>query len=372
MKLALLSFHNAANYGASLQAYALQRFLTDKGYDCEYINYVNQSRAHEYSMLWHIYDSLSHGRLGAMIAYTLGLPFMELRKFRFKKFYKAHLHTTNKIYHNSAEASELNGLYDRFIVGSDQVWNPVCNGYDFAFLLDFVKDSRKKISYSPSFGMSSIEEGLKETYRSNLSNFHTLGVRESVGRLIIKNLTGRDATVAIDPVMLLTKDQWLSIAAPKKREEKYIFSYTNRDSQIADFFKTGYKIGGYKHYVLSRYTRPQDFFSKSVRVKYCMSPQTFVSVIANAEMVISASFHCVAMSIILNRPFVAILVGESGKDERLLNLLRLLNLENRILTSEMDEGMIKAPINWEEINNKIENLKSESAKFLLNAIGEEK
>lgn len=370
MKLGLLTFHTAANYGAALQAYALQEFLEGKGYDAEYINYVNESRAHEYSMTWHIWDSLRRGQLSSAVAYTLGSPFLTLRKFRFNKFYKKYLRKTEKVYHTSAEAASLNGAYDCFIVGSDQVWNPVCNGYDCAFLLDFVNDGRKKISYSPSFGMETVPDELKNDYQNNLSDFGTLGVREIAGREIVKELTGREAMVNIDPVMLLTKEQWLGILPQKESKERFIFSYTNRDSQVADFFKTGYKLEGRKHYVLSRYTKPQDFVSSIVRVKYCMSPQEFVWVIANAELVVSASFHCVAMAILLNRPFVAVLTGDKGKDERIVNLLRTTGLIDRVLTSESNEESINAPIEWETVNRRIEEARKFSAKYLLTAINE--
>ena len=137
MKLGLLTFHTAANYGAALQAYAFEKFLTDKGYDCEYINYVNASRAHEYSMSWHIYDCLRRGKLASAVAYLVGSPFMTLRKMRFDRFYKKNLRQTEKVYRNSKEAEELNDKYDFFVIGSDQVWNPICNGDDAAFLLDF-------------------------------------------------------------------------------------------------------------------------------------------------------------------------------------------------------------------------------------------
>lgn len=370
MRIALLSFHNAANYGASLQAYALQKFLSDEGYDCEYLNYVNASRAHEYSMSWHIWDSLRRGKLGAAVAYTLGSPFLSLRKFRFNKFYKKYLRKTERVYRTSKEATSTNVEYDRFIVGSDQVWNPACNGDDYAFLLDFVEDSRKKISYSSSFGVASIDDSHQERYRKNLSSFYSLAVRESIGSEIIKELTGRDALVVLDPVMLLTKEQWLQLVPTGERREKFLFSYTNRDSQIADFFRTGYKLNGKKHYVLSRYTRPQDFISPVVRVKYCMSPQEFVSVIANAELVVSASFHCLAMSIMLNKPFVAILTGDKGKDERPLNLLRSLGLEDRILTPGMMVADIEKTIDWFTVNNKIDALRKSSIEYLNKAINE--
>lgn len=364
MKLALLTFHNAANYGAALQAYALQRFLSDSGYDCEYINYINQSRAHEYSMSWHIYDCLKRGKVTSAAAYLAGSPFMELRKLRFKKFYKQYLRTTSIVYHNSKEAEVLNDIYDKFIVGSDQVWNPVCNGYDSAFLLDFVKDNKKKVSYSPSFGVSEITDELKEDYRKNLSDFYALGVREQKGKELVKSLTGREAFVAIDPVMLLSKEQWLEVSEKNKKKEHYIFSYTNRDIQIADFFRTGYKLNGRKHYILSRYTRPKDFIDPSTRVKYCMSPQEFVTVIANADLVVTASFHCVAMSMLLNRPFMAVLTGDSGKDERIVNLLKATRLSDRILTNRTTKEMVNETIDWDMVNSRLEVAREMSVNYL--------
>ena len=368
MKLGLLTFHNAANYGASLQAYALQKFLSDKGYYCEYINYVNASRAHEYSMLWHIWDSLRRRQLKSAVAYILGSPFLTLRKIRFNKFYKQYLHKTEKVYHNSTEATSLNESFDRFIVGSDQVWNPTCNGYDCAFLLDFVMEKSKKISYSPSFGVAAVPKVLEADYRKYLFEFGFLGVREMAGKSIVKELTGREATVNIDPVMLISKEQWMSILPKKKHKERFIFFYTNCNNQIADFFKTGYHLEGRKQYVLSRYTRPQDFLNPAVRVKYCMSPQEFVWVILNAELVISASFHCIAMAILLNRPFITILTGDKGKDERIVNLLKMTGLTGRILSEKTNRQMIEAPIQWEFVNDLIIKKREQSADYLFNAI----
>lgn len=365
MKLGLLTFHTAANYGAALQAYAFEKFLRDKGYDCEYINYVNASRAHEYSMSWHIYDCLKRGKFTSAAAYLAGSPFMKLRKMRFDKFYKRYLRQTEKVYHSSKEAEVLNDQYDYFIVGSDQVWNPVCNGDDAAFLLDFVKDSKKRISYSPSFGMTEVDDAHIRVFSDNLKKFAHIGVRETVGQKIVQELTGREATLCLDPVLLLTKEQWNDIMPKKRTSERFIFSYTNRDSQTRDFFKTGYILNGRKHYVLSRYTKPNDFINSQVRVKYCMSPQEFLWVVNNAEMVVSASFHCIAMSIILNRQFVAITTGDEGKDERLLNLLRTLGLQDRVLKEGMTAEDVNAPIDYKVVNERIEQMKKQSMDYIL-------
>lgn len=370
MKIALLSFHNAANYGAALQAYALQQAIEQMGHDCEYIDYLNHERRNHYSLSYLFWDALKKGKFADAAKYIAGAPFLLTRKMRFNKFYKSYLHVTKETYRNTQEAAALNPYYDRFIVGSDQVWNPDNNGDDAAFLLDFVEDDKKKISYSSSFGIASIDEGHRDVFKKNLKKFKALAVRESIGRDIIMDLTGREAQVVLDPVMLLSKDQWMSIVSNRVKREEYIFSYTNRDSQIADFFKTGYKLYGKKHYVLSRYTRPQDFMSRIVRVKYWMSPQEFVSVIANAELVVSASFHCLAMSIILNRPFIAILTGDKGKDERPLNILRALNLESRILKPNMTPSDILSPIDWKSVNGRVEELKKESLEYLIKSIGD--
>lgn len=368
MKLGLLTFHTAANYGAALQAYAFEKFLTDKGYDCEYINYVNASRAHEYSMTWHIWDSLKHGKLTSAAAYMAGSPFMTLRKMRFDRFYRKNLRQTEKVYRNSKEAEELNDKYDFFVIGSDQVWNPVCNGDDSAFLLDFVKDGRKRISYSPSFGMTEVDGAHKVVYSDNLKKFAHIGVREVVGQQIVKELTGKDATLVLDPVLLLTKEQWGEVTPIKERKDSFIFSYTNRDTQMEDFLRTGYQIGDRKHYVLSRYTKPGDFFNSGVRVKYYMSPEEFLWVINNADLVVSASFHCIAMSIILNKQFVAIITGDEGKDERLLSMLHALGLGDRILKEGMTCEDVNLPINYESVNQRIEEMKKQSVNYLMNAL----
>ena len=368
MKIALLSFHNAANYGAALQAYALQQALEQMGHDCEYINYLNDERRNHYSLSFLIRDALKKRDIKGATKYLLGAPFLLARKKRFNTFYNAYLHVTKKAYRNSEEAATLNPYYDRFIVGSDQVWNPDNNGDDAAFLLDFVEDDKKRISYSSSFGIASIDEKHWDVFKNNLEKFKALAVRESIGRDIIKDLTGRDAKVVLDPVMLLSKEQWLSIVPKKPLKEKYIFSYTNRNSQISDFFKTKYELNGRKHYILSRYTRPQDFLSSTARIKYWMSPQEFVSVIANSDLVVTASFHCIAMSIILNRPFVAILTGDKGKDERPLNILRALQLESRVLCPSMTVVEIEKPIDWQAVNARIEELKASSIDYLIKAI----
>lgn len=369
MKIALLSFHNAANYGAALQAYALQKYLLNRGYDCEYINYINKHRKNSYNMSYHIMTNLMNGRLKSAFAYLLGSPFMYQRKLRFKKFYEKNLIVTSKIYRSAVEASSLNILYDKFIVGSDQVWNLDNNGSDMSFLLSFVNDKKKKISYSSSFGVSTIGTSYLQEYKKYLADIEYLSTREQKGVEIIKDLIGRNATLVVDPVYLLSKDNWLKLVDNSRKKESFVFFYTNKPMQMENFLaKTKYPIDNKKIYLLARNTRISDFLSPKIKVKYTMSPTHFLATINDAELVVSASFHCISLSIILNKPFIAILVGDEGKDSRLLSILNYLGLEDRIYRDGMTLEDVMKPIDYTRVNERIEQFKKDSIRFLITSI----
>ncbi|MEO4795941.1 polysaccharide pyruvyl transferase family protein [Bacteroides uniformis] len=366
-KLALLSFHNAVNYGAALQAYALQNVLSEMGYNCEYINYQNEQRQNEYNMIYHVIKCLKKKMFRTALVYCLGSPFMAIRKIRFRKFYKRYLKCTETIYSTSQSVAVLNRQYDKFIVGSDQVWNYEHNGKDFAFLLDFVEKKEKKISYSSSFGLCSIPDEFLEKYRTYLNDIQYLSVRESYGVEIIRKLTGRIAKLVLDPVFLMKKEDWQSLC--HLINEKYVFSYTNQPHQFETFLnQISFNIRKYKHYKLARATTISDFLSNSIKVKYTMSPIDFISVINCADLVVSASFHCISLAIILNRPFVAILSDNIGKDERVLSLLNLLGLQDRIFSSSMTLDDVKRKIDYDKINQKIVALRNDSLLFLKESI----
>lgn len=367
MKLALLSFHNAANYGAGLQAYALQRYLEDQGFETEYIDYQNDERRNSYDMLFHIRTSIvNHQWIDAM-KYFVGTPFLLLRKRKFSHFYSK-LHCTKNTYYKPQQLDELSDCYDKYVVGSDQVWNPNNNGYDTTFLLSFVNSNKKKISYSSSFGITSVPDIIRDEYKKYLGFFSHLSCREMQGCKLIKELTGREATHVLDPVFLLDSEKW-DECIRKKNNDSFIFCYTNRKSQLSDFFRTtNYQLNGNKIYKLTRYVKLGDFVSPSIRIKYTMSPEEFLGNIRDSKLVITASFHCIALSIIFNKQFVCFVTGDKGKDERVVGLLQALGLEDRIYTPNMSIEDINKPINYDKVNMKKAELVKHSSNYLLNAI----
>lgn len=368
MKLGLLTFHTAANFGAALQAYALQEFLVGEGFDAEYIDYQNHHRRMIYDMPYRMKQCVKSGNMAQAAVYALGMPFMNMRKKKFEKFNDDYLHLSGTIYHDNQELEAVNEQYDMFIVGSDQVWNPGNNGKDMAYMLSFVKDEAKTMSYASSFGLLGVPDDIKDGYAKNLQRIAYLSTRELSGVEIIKQLTGREAILVLDPVFLLNKEQWKKLVDEKTVKGKYLFSYTNRKNQMSKFLSTGYDMCGKKHHKLSRFTSVSDFFSPSVKVKYDMSPTEFLANVNGAEMVVSASFHCICFAIILNKPFVCFLTGDDGKDERLKTLLTHFELLDRVYHEGMTLVEVQKTIDWQKVNSLMEKKRMDSIDFLLHSL----
>ena len=369
MKVALLSFHNAYNYGAALQAYALQEATEELGVQSEYINYVNEHRRTAYDMNCQFREAIQKKNYARAVRVLLGTPFIKSRGAKFKRFYREFLRKTEKIYHCSSEAQELNDLYDKFIVGSDQVWNTENNGEDTAYLLDFIQDPMKKVSYSSSFGMSRIPERFQEKYRQCIMQIGRLAVRENAGVKIVKELTGREAHLVLDPVFLVDAEQWNKLCGPEKRlRKKYVFFYTNNGGQIKDFISTGYSMKEVHSHILSSYVTPKDFLKPSVKVRVSMSPNDFLREIASAELVVTASFHCLAFAILYHKPFCVILTGNRGKDERLLNLLEITGLKSRIITADTTAEQINETIDFSRVDQLLKPYLDYSKEYLRRAV----
>lgn len=369
MKVGMMSFHNAYNYGAALQAYGLQYAIEKMGIECEYIDYRNERRDFNYDMKKQIkaeFRKKNYPRAAKMI---VGKPLMERRGKRFETFYSKYLKKTSQVYRNSEAAKELEPLYDKFIVGSDQVWNYVNNGADWAYMLDFVEDNSKKISYSSSFGLSRIPEEYKEIYKTNLQKFNRLAVREQQGVELVEELIGRRPHLVLDPVLLAGRECFEQLRDTSvKSKRKYIFFYTNRSCQVDDFLRTGFDKGEYKYHILSTHVSPKDFLNPKVDICVSMSPERFLQEIYNADFVVTASFHCLAFAIMFHKPFCAILTGDAGKDERLLSLLELIGQKDRILTHTTRVEDLYQEIDYDMVDERLKPYWEASHEYLKRAL----
>ncbi|NLY04321.1 MAG: polysaccharide pyruvyl transferase family protein [Campylobacter sp.] len=371
-KVGLITFHNALNYGAALQAYATQKYINQLGYDCEIIDYINDTRAKSYDMKFQISQELKNRNIKMAIKMFFGAIFMNARRKSFQDFYAKHTKKTSKTYKTPEEIKAINDDFDFFVAGSDQVWNPKNNGKDSSYLLGFVKDSKKKISYASSFGVSKIPQDLLQVYKECLLSINSLSTREQIGVSIIKELTQKDSELVLDPVFLLSKEQWIHLATNQKKSTKKIFVYTNKKNQYEELISsTKLNINGYKVHKISRFLGLKDFIDPDVKIDYSITPQQFLSNILNSDLVITASFHCVAFSIILQKRFIAILTGDEGRDERIKNLLKITGLETRIYNKNMTEKDIYEDIDYDKVQQKLQTHIKKSKEFLKKSLNED-
>lgn len=260
---------------------------------------------------------------------------------------------------------EMNNLdYDILITGSDQVWNPVITGgLDPVYFLNFA-NPRKKISYASSMGSYILKDAEKTTVRNYLSSYYGVSVRENFAKDQLSVLYDKEIKVVLDPTLLLDKNQWLDYfkIKPQNKVEKYILtffvtsgidSYWSDIEQYADYYKLPiWNIQSHNH--------------KSSHVdKVISTPKVddFLALIENAEVIITNSFHGTAFAINFNKEFVPVLARKNP--QRVVNLLEELGLSNRINISEVE---LNHPIDYDSVNKRLEELRSDSINWLENNI----
>ncbi len=231
--------------------------------------------------------------------------------------------------------------YDYYSIGSDQVWNT--NWYERTpsrkdnYLLTFAKPSQR-LCMSPSFGIAKLPDCWKMHFKDQLSLFPKLSVRELSGARIIKELTGKDAEVLIDPTLMLEKEKWFEIAkAPVKINTKdpYILTYflgdTNPEAEkrISDIRKSE------KLNVIS-------LMSPEMK-KQPIGPSEFIYLIANAKIVITDSFHACVFSFLFSKPFLVYsrLGNDNDMDSRISTLCEKFELQRKYTRNNLENDIFE-------------------------------
>lgn len=227
-KIGLLSVYNH-NYGSILQAYALQRVLEDSDYMTEIIvfkktNLLKQATRLLYfpllkssiKMKWkNVYCRLVQPQLYRNEILSRECTFNEFKKNNLK---------FSRVYKGRQELCKSYNDYDYFVLGSDQVWNPMNIGGDF-FTLTFVPEKKIKMTYAPSFGVADIPKCQIKKTQKYLERIDYISVRELEGKEIVKNLINRDVPVVLDPTLLIDKKIWDEKKGMRIINEDYIFCY---------------------------------------------------------------------------------------------------------------------------------------------------
>lgn len=366
-KVSLITLQNVPNYGSVLQCYATEQTIKKFGYDVETINYLPK-RMTKVGMLKNIKyktKKLEKSLLLRTIARIIIFPSYLLRFNTFKKFRNKYLNMTKKVYKNYDEILLNIPNADIYCTGSDQVWNSEWNNeIDKSLFLGYAPDNKRKIAYAASFGKKELNKNEILETKKLLERYDKISLRESSGVDILNSLGIKNSVNVVDPTLLLTGNEWRKISSNKYNKQKYILVYNlNRNKKIDNYAqnlsnKTGLKVI-YLSYQL------HDFYKKG---KMTCNPKVedFISLIDNAEYVITDSFHATAFSINLNTQFIIVYPGKFST--RLQSLLNLLNLENRVAKDDSDLSVIENKINYNEINRKMEQMRNQSLNWLKNSL----
>lgn len=372
-KIGTLTFHIAHNYGAVLQAYALPKVVESLGYRSEVIHYC-----FPYIYDWGHVEWLpelyrKHGLVGGGLRFCKRLlqgvynPWS--RDNKFERFIYEIMPISRKEYHSAAELDDMD--YDAILFGSDQIWNAKLTG---GIAPEFVGGFRclektKKISYAASCGRSDFSQEEKDHYYPLLKQFHAIGIREKGFCQSICD-AGFSAHQVLDPTLLLAKAEWKELMAVSSRydvkipKEPYLLVYIFDEDpavyKLIDRMAQEYHL---EVCVIAYQRKPE--ISKYHVYGNC-GPVDFVRLFANASKVITTSFHGTVFSILFERDFVC--VPHPTLHERTDSLLSLLNLDSRNYKPGADVLEL-APIDWDYVGQKLLESRTDSLRFIKEAIG---
>lgn len=266
------------------------------------------------------------------------------RKEKFRAFQERYLHVSDRIItHENCHDREWLDSHDLFVCGSDQIWNPTYRTTTELAFLNFAPG--KAVALAPSFGLSELPMNAEEKYRNWLNGITCLSVREEAGARIIRELTGREATVLLDPTMAIDAEHWETLARKPETAlpEKYILTYflgrvtKNYAKRIREISrKTGLPV--------------VNLFNIEEAAYYTFDPSEVLYAISNADMVLTDSFHGTVFSVLFRRDFLVFQRDEGGKSmhSRLDTLLGKFMLEDRLDDGVTHPGSISMK-KWAEI-----------------------
>lgn len=361
MRIGILTFHKAHNFGAVLQCYATQEALKSMGFTVEVIDYQPKYLISPYK-IFNIKRFKTKKPLllvRRIIVEILLLKDRIARYNNFERFINDRLQLSKPIIGNNIPSN-----YDAYVLGSDQIWNPIItNGFDKVFFGAFPKDSPDTpvISYAASMETTSLNEADKKYYTSALNNFTAISVRESQLAELLAPITPKPIECVLDPSLLVSRSIWDKLCTPNQYG-KYILIYQVRRTN--NIYRIAHQIAKERNCKVIEIPAFLQYKRKSKRQaeeykEY--APEQFISMIRNAECIVTSSFHGTSFSIIFNKPFYTIEIGDNA-DTRSKSLLTSLNLLERMIPQ--DGNITFTPIDFTEANQKLNSLRISSMEFL--------
>ncbi len=361
-------FFNNANYGAILQAYALTKEIETEGHEAEQIRYFWSPRNMKEKNIAKKFLKKPYRTIKSLMR---KLGYFGGQRDIFPDWKTRNI-PQSKIVCYIDNIKMINKYYDCFITGSDQVWN--YDWYNESFFLAFAKKNKKKIAYAASIGHEILDDYQKKVFKKHLKTFSAVSVRENSSVEMLKDISPVLVEHVCDPVFLLGKNEWEKVTDKRLVDEKYVFCYfLGNDMQIREIAT---------EYARGKKLKTVEIDGVVVGESNCgfadirlndVDPGGFLSLIKNAEYVITDSFHAMAFSAIFEKEvFVFERDNKKGMSSRISSLASILDCEEHFCntkekrTAEYLKGL--EPINYAKGFEKLDIQIEKSKDFLKNAL----
>lgn len=375
-------YHNNYNFGGLLQAYALPKVIKEHfGIEAEQIDYIPAEQEtkinpnnNKISVLQYLYQ----------LVYNFGIVFFDAinkknlyqRKQAFDRFMDEIPHS--EIAYDYNTISKSLDQYRLFICGGDQIWNDYKEKQNIkVYTLQFAPSYVKKIAYAPSMAILETTSDFNQIMRTGLNELDSVSIREKKSISLLELLTKKKINIVVDPVLLMTENEWECVARVSKKKDKYILCYLLGDSEeyreaVKKFARKMNKpILTFPHIFLN-VVRKCDLFFGDIH-DYTSGPREFLGLIKKAEFVITDSFHACVFSMIFETPFVVFernkICEKGNMNSRIYDFLEEYHLENQLVSEKELADMKEIPrIDFTYAHEHWKKRREESLKYLENAL----
>lgn len=352
-KICVVTLYGNYNFGNKLQLYAVQSICRNIGFDVEALRFFD-SNNYNYAN-----NKVKKNILKWREVFKTIVLKKEYRNKKFREFEKNYLIMSRRYVFEDKQHRGIEKKYDRFIVGSDQVWNPYFGLKGDLKFLTFV-NKKRKVSLAASIGTEEIPEKMKNDYITGLKSLDYISVREDKAKKLVEELTDRkDVEVILDPTMLIQKEEWKKISKKPEnlKDENYILNYFlgNLSDERKEKIKKLASDNGWK---IIDVMNPNDKF-------YNIGPSEFIYLEEHAKLICTDSFHSCVFGILMNTPFVVFDredVSTKSMNSRIQTLLEKFELLNRKYKGELNNEILQ--MSFSNINSVLEKERIKAKKFL--------
>ncbi|AWK51246.1 polysaccharide pyruvyl transferase family protein [Clostridium beijerinckii] len=368
MKVSVITMHSIRNYGSVLQTYATQENLKALGLEVEFVDYyrkdsINPKASVEDNLA--VNSKWNKNFITREVFRAIKTPIHRKQFQVFGSFLSKYIKLTPKKYYSNEEIKQELPIADCYCTGSDQLWNSTYNrGIEESYFLDYVPEGSKCFSYSTSIGKERLNKKESKEIYKRLLKFSHLSVREESAKEILLELGFKDCVHVLDPTFMLSIEKWKKIMAPRIISEKYVLIYQLNKNKTFDLYAEKFaEKHGLKLYRID--TTRERIISPGKSI-YLPSVEEFISLFYYSEYIITDSFHGTAFCISFAKNFSVIYPEKFST--RLESILKLTNLENRVVSDWNDYDVYNNPIDYVPVNRVINEEREKTNLFVENVL----